>query len=218
MPWDPDTQLQEHAERYARGHDGQHPYTDVWPWAEAIVAWREQWLGGTWRRRVELQEGDRDLVVAGVAESLRLLMGRSNRPLGDLALDMLKGELSVWLRYGVDYPVPGETGWPAPTGPYADRWEAVMNVVRTDDVRGRRLGRAVTEILAALLAYGSERPHFPAPVYSGALMAYRLDEWGYDDVSLAEVAPVLGMATAVPVMDSRWYEGVIGLTVVEQSA
>ncbi|MFK4222260.1 hypothetical protein [Streptomyces sp. NPDC019890] len=217
MAWDPDTQLQEHAEEYARVHGGQHPYTSVWPWAEAIVAWRERWPGGTWRRRVELQEIERHLVVAGIAESLRLLMGRSSRRLGDLSLDMLKGELAVWLRYGVDYPVPGETGWPAPTGPYADRWAALMDVVRTDEVRGRRLGRAVTEILAALLAYGSERPHFPTPV-SGELMAYRLGEQGYDYVSLAEVAPVLGIETAVPVADSRWYEGVVGVTVVEQPA
>lgn len=89
-----------------------------------------------------------------------------------------------------------------------------------DDGRGwqARIACQDPAFLAALLAYGSQRPHFPTPVHSGDLMAYRLGEQGYDYVSLAEVAPVLGIDAAVPVADSRWYEGVVGVTVVEQPA
>lgn len=41
---------------------------------------------GTWRRRTELDGEDRELVVAAITESIRLLMARTGRPLGDLDL------------------------------------------------------------------------------------------------------------------------------------
>ncbi|WP_208880241.1 hypothetical protein [Streptomyces armeniacus] len=214
--WDPGRRLEEHAAVYETAH-GRHPYTDAWPWAEAIVSWRARHAGRTWRPVPEAGEGDRELVVAGVAECIRLEMAPAHamgRRLGDLGLDHLQHNAVLWvagLRGPADPefpdPEPGDPQWPAPTGPYAQQWHALMATVPGYTP----VAKSVIEILAALAQYGCERPHVPAGVG-----ARRLREHGVDSVSLAEVAPSLGMSPApVAVGSSRWYEGVTGLRVLE---
>ncbi|MFI1201704.1 hypothetical protein ACH4VR_20000 [Streptomyces sp. NPDC020883] len=210
--WNPDTQLQEHAQRYAAAHDGRHPYTDAWPWAEAIVAWHDQQSDQS-RQMPHLEPEERSLVVAGVAESLRLEMARGHA-LGDIPLCQLHYELMTWLWLGKDFPAPGEVGWPAPSGPHADQWQALMDLVRTDPARGRVITRAVRETLRGLSNYGGHRPHLPGAAYR-ELMDHRFRTRSFDVVSLAEVAPTLGLPA--PVADPGWYTGVVGL-VTEKAA
>ncbi|MFJ9419994.1 hypothetical protein ACIRPT_38450 [Streptomyces sp. NPDC101227] len=210
--WNPDTQLQEHAQQYAAAHDGRHPYTDAWPWAEAIVAWQEQYSDRS-RRMPHLEPEERVLVVAGVAESLRLAMARG-QAVGDIALYQLKDELLTWLWLGEEFPVPGEAGWPAPSGPHANQWRALMNLVHAAPERGRIITRAGRVILGDLCNYGGHRPHLPGAAYR-ELTERRFRARNYDVVSLAEVAPALGLPALVA--DPGWYEGVIGL-VAEHAA
>ncbi|MFJ9416636.1 hypothetical protein ACIRPT_20940 [Streptomyces sp. NPDC101227] len=210
--WGPDTQLQEHAQQYAAAHDGRHPYTDAWPWAESIVAWHAQHSGRS-PRMPHLEPDERALVVAGIAESLRLEMARGHA-LGDIALYQLRDELLTWLWVGKEFPSPGEVGWPAPSGPHADQWQALMDLVRADPARGRIITRAVRETLRDLCNYAAHRPHLPGAAYR-ELMDHRFRTRNYDVVSLAEVAPTLDLPA--PVADPDWYEGVVGL-VTEQAA
>ncbi|MET8704345.1 hypothetical protein ABZW10_36650 [Kitasatospora sp. NPDC004723] len=206
--WDPDTELQEHAERYAVGHDGRHPFTDAWPWAEAIVAWyRRRPRRLTTRSEVVLVEDDWALVVAGVAESLRLRMRTGE--IGDIRMDLLSDELLLWARVGNEFPRPGEAGWPAPDGSYADRWDALADVLIAGGERGRSVVRAVTAVLKELAVLATSRPYLPQ-AHRAALMEYRFSAQGCDTVTLAEVAPALGV-TPVPVQDVAWYTGFAGL-------
>ncbi|MFE2176674.1 hypothetical protein [Kitasatospora sp. NPDC059462] len=206
--WDPDTELQEHAERYAVSHDGRHPFTDAWPWAEAVVAWyrgRPERL--TSRAEVVMGEDDWALVVAGVAESLRLRMRTGE--IGDIRVDLLADELLLWARVGIEFPQPGEAGWPAPDGPYADRWDALADVLIAGGERGRSVVRAVTTVLKELEFLARSRPYLRGAAYN-TLMEYRFAAQGCDTVTLAEVAPALGVGP-VPVQDVAWYAGFAGL-------
>ncbi|MET8704293.1 hypothetical protein ABZW10_36390 [Kitasatospora sp. NPDC004723] len=202
--WNPDTELQEHAEGYAAAHGGRHPYTDAWPWAEAIVGWyRTRPRRLTSRREVVLDEDAWALVVAGVAEALRLRMRCSE--LGDIRVDLLTTEFGLWARYGVDVPAPGEPGWPAPSGPYADRWDALADALTENGERARATTRAVTAVLGELEFLARSRDHLPRHA-STELTGRRLAERGYDEVTLAEVCGVLG-AGPIPVRDPAHYAG-----------
>ncbi|WP_030458957.1 hypothetical protein [Kitasatospora sp. NRRL B-11411] len=210
--WDPDAELQDAAEQYAVNHDGRHPYTDAWPWAVAIVGWYRspQRPAQTSRAEVVLDEDDWALVEAGVAEALRLQM--RSRPIGDIPTDLLADELLIWAKIGRDFPAPGETGWPAPTGPYIDRWEALADCLTAmNPERGQRVLRAVTTVLKELSAFSAARPYVRS---YGAMADYRLAATGVIEVTLAEVAPALTAGIPIPVRDVAAYNEVAGLETV----
>ncbi|MER8073805.1 hypothetical protein ABTZ59_36930 [Streptomyces sp. NPDC094034] len=113
-------------------------------------------------------------------------------------------------------PRTGEEGWPAPAGPYADRWQALMDMAQAAPDCGRVITRAVTRTLDDLYRYGGRRPHMSYAAEAD-LMAYRSREGRGDAITLAEVAPTLGIAPApAPVKGTRWYQGITDLELVEQ--
>ncbi|MEU5383229.1 hypothetical protein [Kitasatospora cineracea] len=209
--WNPDTELQEVADQYAADHDGRHPYTDAWPWAVAIVRWyRGPRPMLTGRPQVVLDEDNWALVEAGVAEALRLRM--RTKPLGDIPTDLLASELLIWAEIGHEFPEPGATGWPAPTGPYADRWEAFADALTArDPERRRQVVRAVTSVLKELSTFSGTWPYVRN---YGAMSNYRLGVSKVIEVTLAEVAPALATGIPIPVRDTAAYDEVIGLEAV----
>ncbi|CAL9411742.1 hypothetical protein [Streptomyces sp. enrichment culture] len=221
MAFDPHAVLPRFAETY-REHNGSDPYTDVWPWAQAIVRWHQEqdsplpsgygWLLG--------DDGQaRDHLVAAVAESLRITMGWTGAAIGDLDLDALKFELRNWSE-GDDgdsgVVLPGDAGWPAPSGPYADRWDALMHVLVSEPEQWSWILRSVYLAFTSLMCHASTAPH-RASGSDTAVMDYRMRQTTGrrgDYRSLAEVAPSLGMSP-VPVRDPRWYEGYDLVTTAE---
>ncbi|MER6365752.1 hypothetical protein [Kitasatospora sp. NPDC001527] len=129
--------------------------------------------------------------------------------IGDIRVDLLADELLLWARLGREFPRPGERGWPAPDGPYADRWDALADVLIAGTDRGRSVVRAVTTVLKELEFIARSRPYLQE-ASRAALMEYRFAAQGCDTVTLAEVAPALGVSP-VPVQDIAWYAGFAGL-------
>lgn len=210
MTWDPKQQLHRHAEAYARTHDGRHPYTDAWPWATAIVAWREQATRTSWRGNRYLYPEHRDLVVAGVAEALRLSMSHRGEPIGDLPVD-LHDELAIWLYNRTSYPVPGSEGWPAPTGPYAPHWHTLMDLVRSGERLGRNLVHAASDALQVLALHGGYRPYLRSGARDEMDRRRTTARGSVDTIRFAEVTPSLIVDIPVPVEDASLYAQCDGL-------
>ncbi|MFB7657899.1 MULTISPECIES: hypothetical protein [unclassified Streptomyces] len=210
MAFDPYAVLPDFADRYRATHDGRDPYSDAWPWAEAIVRWHQDDFPPNVPLRSYLLGDDtqaRGYLVAAVAESLRIAMGWTGPAIGDLDLDRLGSELRSWTEDEDESGVrltPGGFGWPAPTGPYADRWHALMDVVGSDPEQWTLIHRSVYRACASLLWHARQAPARAADSYT-VVQDYRLHRGG-DYRSLAEVAPSLGMSP-VPVRDPRWYQG-----------
>ncbi|AVH61716.1 MULTISPECIES: hypothetical protein [Streptomyces] len=224
MAYDPHAVLPGFADTYRAAHDGTDAYSDAWPWAEAIVRWHQEQDPPVLADRGFLLAGDqqaRDHLVAAVAESLRLTMGWTGAAIGDLDLDALASELRNLIEdedENGDRLTPGTTGWPAPTGPYADRWHALMRVLDSDPEQWARVRRSVYRAFTSLLWHARHSPHLAEGSYS-TVQDYRLRQAPGrrgDYRSLAEVAPSLGMSP-VPVRDPRWYQGYGLVTVAEAS-
>lgn len=206
------------ADTYRATHDGRDPYTDLWAWAEAIVRWHQEQDPPRFRYRLDdcLQV---DHLVAAVAESLRINMGLSEKALGDLDLSMLESELRNWSEAKDEDGstlTPDGSGWPAPTGPHAVHWHALMHVLVNDPDRRIRIHRSVFNAFLCLTAHAITLPHLVNGAYS-AMLDYRLSQAPgprVDYRSLAEVAPSLGISP-VPVRDPHWYEGFSLITAAE---
>ncbi|MGW0836583.1 hypothetical protein [Streptomyces prunicolor] len=224
MSFDPYAVLPDFAEVYRAAHDGSDPYTDAWPWAEAVVRWHQDQdppvLPGRGFQLGDDQEA-RDHLVAAVAESLRIAMGWTGSAIGDLDLDRLGSELRTWSEDEDENGArltPGGAGWPAPTGPYADRWHALMRLIGSDPEQWARVRRSVYRAFTSLLWHARTASHLAEGFYS-TVQDYRLRQAPGrrgDYRSLAEVAPSLAMSP-VPVRDPRWYEG-YGLVVVAEAS
>ncbi|WP_328373612.1 hypothetical protein OG800_50615 (plasmid) [Streptomyces sp. NBC_00445] len=224
MAFDPFAVLPSFADQYRAAHDGRDPYSDAWPWAEAVVRWHQDQDPPVLADRGFLLRDDpqaRDHLVAAVAESLRIAMGWTGAAIGDLDLDRLGSELSTWIEdddgHGVVF-TPGGTGWPAPTGPYADRWHALMDLIDSDPEQWARVRRSIYRAFAGLLGHACHSPHRAEGSYS-TVLDYRLRRAPGrrgDYRSLAEVAPSLGMSP-VPVRDPHWYQGYGLVTSAEAS-
>jgi hypothetical protein len=224
MAFDPHAVLPRFADQYRAAHDGSDPYSDAWPWAEAIVRWHQDQDPPLLPDRAFMLGDDpqaRDHLVAAVAESLRIAMGWTSAAIGDLDLDRLGSELRNWIEDededGATLP-PGGTGWPAPTGPYADRWHALMHMIDSDPEQWARVRRSVSRAFNSLLWHARHLPHLADGSYN-TVQDYRLREAPGrrgDYRSLAEVAPSLGMSP-VPVRDPRWYQGYDLVTAAEAS-
>jgi hypothetical protein len=158
-------------------------------------------------------------LVAAVAESLRIAMGWTGAAIGDLDLDRLGSELRNCSEdEGGARLTPGGAGWPAPTGPYADRWHALMHLIGSDPEQWARVLRSVYRAFASLMWHARQAPHLADGSYS-AVKDYRLQQAPGrrgDYRSLAEVAPSLGMSP-VPVRDPLWYQGYGLVTTAEAS-
>ncbi|MER6011507.1 hypothetical protein [Streptomyces bluensis] len=205
-----DTMVHTHAERYVT-RTGRHPYTDCWPWAEAVLAWsraNEQHLGLS-LRSADLDDGDIEHVPAAIAETLRLNMARHQRTPGDLGLDSARQELWYWV-CGRGYPAPGTPGWPEPTGPYADRWRAAF--LPSNPQRAERLASAADDVLHGLLFHAAKDPQRKRAA------DYRLHTYNIDYVALADAAPAIGITMPVAVKDPLAYQGIEGLTTVQEAA
>ncbi|MFC8708911.1 MULTISPECIES: hypothetical protein [unclassified Streptomyces] len=216
MAFDPYAVLPRFADAYRAAHAGTDPYTAVWPWAEAIVRWHQT------QNPSLLPEGDqrtREHLVAAVAESLRIAMGWTGLTIGDLDLNRLGAELRSWSEDEDESGVgltPGGNGWPAPTGPYADRWHALVHVFASDPEQWAWVLRRVDHAFTCLLQHARSAPHLVGNSYN-AVLDYRLRQapgLKGDYRSLAEVAPSLEMSP-VPVRDPRWYEGYLVVTLPE---
>ncbi|MEW2530663.1 hypothetical protein [Streptomyces sp. NPDC047071] len=213
MPYD--TAVQDHAEQYAAAHQGRHPYTDCWPWAQGILAWADQNTGrpkSTLGNRPLVSEGEAGHLVAALAEALRLSMVSYQCPIGDLDLDYVRKELWYWT-HGQDYPAPGTAGWPAPTGPYTGVWHALF--LAPDAGLRQRASLDAGDLLRALLHHTAARPHLPEEAVL-RLTAYRLETTDKTYVALAEAAPSLGITGPVEVRDPLFHRGVEGLTTIRQ--
>ncbi|WP_416986654.1 hypothetical protein [Streptomyces sp. T028] len=224
MAFDPDAVLPDFADAYRAAHDGSDPYTDAWPWAEAVVRWHQDQdpaVQPRWGYLLRDDQEARGHLVAAVAESLRIAMGWTGAAIGDLDLDRLACELRNWSEDEDEAGarlMPGGAGWPAPSGPYADRWHALMRVIGSDPEQWARVRRSVYRAFTSLLWHAGHAPHLADGAYS-ALQDYRLRQAPGrrgDYRSLAEVAPSLGMSP-VPVRDRRWYQGYGLVTVAEAS-
>ncbi|MFE2426921.1 hypothetical protein ACFXJ5_09230 [Streptomyces sp. NPDC059373] len=212
------TRWQEADERYERIY-GRHPYTDLWRWAEAMVAWREQTPIKTWRRLPALEPGDRPLLVAAVAEALRLAT-RNGTPLGDVYLGY-PYDLHNWLYPPAtadedECPPPGGLGWPAPTGAYAEQWHHLMQTVDADPVCRRRIDRNVIDLLDALGIYASSRPHHQEPTIEEGLESGSFNDPVY--MTVASVAPSLGIGPINVADPSRYERAGMEPDAVEQAA
>ncbi|MEH0417330.1 hypothetical protein [Streptomyces sp. B21-083] len=72
---------------------GSDAYSDVWPWAEAVVRWHQDQDPPLLPDRGFMFADDpqaRGHLVAAVAESIRISMARMGKPIGDLDLNQLK--------------------------------------------------------------------------------------------------------------------------------
>ncbi|KUN02113.1 hypothetical protein AQI95_28985 [Streptomyces yokosukanensis] len=224
MAFDPDAVLPRFVGQYQAAHNGSDPYSDAWPWAEAIVRWHQDQdppvLPG---RGFSLGDAPqaREHLVAAVAESLRILMAWSGAAIGDLDLSHLGSELRILLEAEDDDGarlMPGSSGWPAPTGPYAGRWHALMHMIGSDPEQWALVRRSVSRAFDSLLWHARHLPHLADGAYN-TVLDYRLrlaQRPRGDYRSLAEVALSLGMSP-VPVRDPRWYQGYDLMTTAEAS-
>jgi hypothetical protein len=224
MAFDPRAVLPDFADQYRADHGGSDPYSDVWPWAEAVVRWHQDQDPPLLPDRAFVLGDDpqaRDHLVAAVAESLRIAMGWTGDAIGDLDLDRLGSELRNWIEDEDEDGArltPGSTGWPAPTGPYADRWHALMHMIDSDPEQWARVRRSASRAFGSLLWHARRAPHLADGSYN-TVKDYRLRQAPGrrgDYRSLAEVAPSLGMSP-VPVRDPRWYQGYGLVTTAEAS-
>ncbi|MGW0836575.1 hypothetical protein [Streptomyces prunicolor] len=211
-----DTWVRTYTERYIE-RTGRDPYTDCWPWAEAVLEreWpqvREYRLG--WGLEPgDLEDGDAEDLPAVIAETLRLNMARYDRLLGDLNLDTARAELWNWawgwIHRRTNRPVPGTPRWPEPTGPYADRWRAAF--LPSDPERTERLARCADNVLLGLLFDTAQRKQSAAAIY-------RLKTHNCDYIALADTAPLLGITEPIEASDPLSYQGIEDLTVVPARA
>ncbi len=181
---------------------GSDPYTDCWPWAEAMMRWwqAEGMPGGY--MAVEPGEGEADLVPAALAETLRLSMARQpHRLLAELDMDMTARELGYWVKRDSMYPRPGTPGWPAPDGPHQAVWRQVF--AGGDEERCRRLQLESLFLLESLAQYTAQDPPRRA-----AAARYRLRNHTIIYTHVADTAPVLGIRGPVYVSDPLAYQGV----------
>ncbi|MDH6624343.1 hypothetical protein M2271_002145 [Streptomyces sp. LBL] len=215
MAFDPYAVLPQFADQYRATHGGSAPYSDAWPWAEAVVRWHQDQDPPVLADRAFLLGDDpqaRDHLVAAIAESLRIAMGWTGAAIGDLDLDRLGSELRNWTEDEDEDGArltPGGAGWPAPTGPYADRWHALMRVIGSDPEQWARVRRSVYRAFTSLLCHALQAPHLADGSYT-AVQDYRLRRapgrrGNYR--SLAEVAPSLGMSP-IPVRDPPLVRGI----------
>ncbi|MFF1420621.1 hypothetical protein [Streptomyces sp. NPDC058280] len=205
-----ETMVRRHAEQFVARHDGQHPYTACWPWAEASLSWSQanaEHLGYSLYRSY-LQNGDAEHLVAGIAETLRLNMARHRRSVGDLNLDTARSELRYWTRHAGDYPEPGTPAWPEPTGPYTDQWRALF--LSGDSDRAARVAWGANRVLYDLLVHTAKKRD------RAAATTYRMDTRNATYVAVADAAPDIGITTPVEVHDPLAYQGIAGLTAVPE--
>ncbi|MGJ5899324.1 hypothetical protein ACSCBZ_46410 [Streptomyces niveiscabiei] len=221
MALDPYTVLPRYVDRYWAAHGGSDPYSDAWPWAEAVVRWHQNLPLAPGRAPVPGDDPRAvDHLVAAVAESLRIAMGWTGAAIGDLDLDRLGSELRTWTEDEDEDGArlaPGSAGWPAPTGPYADRWHALTHLADSDPEQWEQVLGSVYRAFGDLMAHARRSPtaHLDGASYS-AVKEYRLERAG-DYRALAEVAPSLGMSP-VPVCDPLRYQGYGLVTVTEAGA
>ncbi|MDH6624344.1 hypothetical protein M2271_002146 [Streptomyces sp. LBL] len=135
-------------------------------------------------------------------------MTRHDRTPGDLPLDNTLQGVWYWVR-GRNYLAPGTSGWPGPTGPYADQWRAAFPPSNPE--RAERLAAGANDVLHGLLFHTAKDPQ-----RKGAA-DHRLHTYNIDYVALADTAPTLGITAPVAVKDPLAYQGSEGVASVSAS-
>lgn len=186
--------VRRHTEAYT-ARWGRHPYTDCWPWAEAMTRW---WQGPGPGEYVVVKPREAVCLPAALAETLRLSMARQpHRLLAELDVGMAARELGHWVRHGSTYPDPGTPGWPAPEG-HREQWEELF--ASADGAQLRRLASACFYLLESVESRVARGPR-------AAAMRYRLETYGITYTHVADTAPVLGVEGPVYVTDLLAYQG-----------
>ncbi|MFF2778529.1 hypothetical protein ACFVU3_26865 [Streptomyces sp. NPDC058052] len=152
-----DERLHAHAERYAAGHQGRHPFTDCRIPAGGIVIWGAD------------EDWHIEHAITALTESMRLCMARYDVEWPDLGIDAVRDELAYWITPGfpAEEPVPGSSVWPAPTGPYAASWHRLFREADTDAVL---LAAARVEEVLGLLLGEADCRHPESPTVFGCVL------------------------------------------------